>query len=212
MPSKGIIVSDISILALIGSSASGKSTVAQRLVERHGYTRVRFAQPLKDMLICLGLTPEHVDGPQCVRERPIDLLCGKSPRYAMQTLGTEWRDMIDRRLWAKVTRKRISDLLVEGITKFVIDDMRFPHEAEMFREIGCVIVAIRRPELEPTRVQRIWSSLPVGSTARGLARIAFRLRSFHKSETEWFKIKPDTTVMNTKTLDDLYHSIDGIAS
>lgn len=130
----------------------------------------------------------------------------------MQTLGTEWRDMLDKRLWARVTRKRVSDMITEGDTRFVIDDMRFPHEAEMFREIGCEIIAIRRAECEPTRMQRIWSSLPVGRTLRCLARLMFGLRTFHKSETEWFKIEPDLTIMNTSTLDDLYSSIDGIVS
>lgn len=200
----------IDIIAVLGSSKSGKSTIAQRLVERHGYTRVRFAQPLKDMLVCLGLTREQVDGPQEVREQPCDLLCGRTPRYAMQTLGSEWRDLIDKRLWSRITRKRINDMIAIGLTRFVIDDMRFLHEAEMFREIGARVIAVRRPEVEPTRWQRLWSRLPVPRFVRLIARLAFGWRFFHVSETEWFKIEPDEEIVNTGTLDDLYHAIEGI--
>lgn len=201
----------IDIIAVLGSSKSGKSTIAQRLVDRHGYTRVRFAQPLKDMLMCMGLTKEQVDGPQEVRETPCGLLCGKTPRHAMQTLGSEWRDLIDKRLWARITRKRVNDMIEIGLTKFVIDDMRFLHEAEMFREIGARVIAVRRPEVEPTRWQRLWSRLPVPPFIRLIARLLFGWRFFHVSETEWFKIVPDTAIQNTGTLDDLYLEIERIA-
>ena len=203
-------MSGIQIIAVLGSSKAGKSTAAQRLVSHHGFQRVRFAQPLKDMLMCMGLTKEQVDGPQEVRETPIDLLCGRTPRYAMQKLGSEWRDMIDRSLWARITRKRISDDIAKGVTKFVIDDMRFSHEADMFREIGCEIIAIHRPDVEPTRVERAWSRLPMFQIVRDVARLVFDVRSFHISETEWFKIEPDLRIANTGSLDDLYSSIDGM--
>jgi dephospho-CoA kinase len=203
-------MSGIQIVAVLGSSAAGKSTVAQYLVERHGFTRVRFAQPLKDMLMSIGVTREQVDGPQSIRERPSELLCGRSPRYAMQMLGTEFRDLIDRTLWARITRKRITDLIAQGFTKFVIDDMRFPHEAEMFREIGAVIIAVRRPEVEPTKFQRIWSRVPMPKIVRTFARLLFDIKTFHISETAWFGIERDTDLDNTGSLDDLYHSVDGI--
>lgn len=203
-------MSGIQIICVLGSTEAGKSTVAQRLVERHGFTRVRFAEPLKDMLITMGLTREQVDGPQAIRARPSKLLGGKSPRYAMQMLGTEFRDLIDKLLWARITRKRITDAIQRGVTKFVIDDMRFPHEAEMFREIGAVIIAVRRPCMEPTRFQRIWSRLPVPKIIRDVAAMVFEIKSFHVSETAWFGIERDQDIDNTGSLADLYSSIDGI--
>lgn len=201
-------MSGIEIVAILGSSGGGKSTMAKYLSEYHGFERVRFAQPLKDMLMCMGLTPEQVDGPQAIREQPIDLLCGKSPRFAMQKLGTEWRDMIGKGLWAKITRSRISDAIKAGKTRFVIDDMRFPHEAEMFREIGCVIWAVRRPCVEPSRWSLIYSRLPLGRFLRSLFMVLFEWRTYHISETAWFKIERDAEIDNTGTLEDLYDNAD----
>lgn len=197
----------ISIIAVIGASGSGKSTAAQHLVDRHGYTRIRFAQPLKEMLMTLGLTREQVDGPQELRNQPADILCGRSPRYAVQKLGTEWRDMIDKQLWARITRKRVSDLIASGVTKIVIDDMRFAHEAEMFREIGCQIIAVRRPCVEPTPRQRFFAHLPVSKLTRALALLIFDIHLPHISEIEWFKIEPDVTIQNTGTLAALYRKL-----
>lgn len=202
-------MSDIQIIAMLGSSSAGKSAAAARLVERHGFQRVRFAAPLKDMLVVMGLTRAQVDGPQCTRECPSDLLGGKTPRYAMQMLGTDFRDLIDRSLWARITRKRVADAIVKGHTKFVIDDMRFLHEADMFREIGCKIIAIRRPSVEPTKFQLVWSRFPIPKFMRVLCALAFDIRSFHISETEWFRIGRDMDVDNDGSLDDLYTAIDG---
>lgn len=202
----------ISILAVLGSAKSGKSTTAQYLVDHHGYTRVRFAQTLKDMLRAMGLSGEQIDGPQAIRETPSDLLCGKTPRYAMQTLGTEWRDMIDKRLWARIARKRVSDLIASGVTKIVIDDMRFPHEAELFDEIGTTIIAIRRPEVEPSAWQRRLSFLPLPPFVRSILYLLFGWRAVHRSEIEWFNIEADHEIRNEGTLCDLYASIERIVS
>ena len=40
------------------------------------------------MLYQLGLGEAHIEG--ALKEVPCELLGGKTPRYAMQTLGTEW--------------------------------------------------------------------------------------------------------------------------
>jgi hypothetical protein len=58
------------------------------LVNHRGFARVRFAGPLKAMMAALGCTNAEIDGDR--KEVPCDLLGGKSPRWAMQTLGTEW--------------------------------------------------------------------------------------------------------------------------
>jgi hypothetical protein len=186
--------------------------VAQYLVAEHGFTRFRFAEPLKDMLVTLGLTREQVDGSLTAKMTPSDLLCGKTPRHAMQTLGTEWRDMIDKRLWANITKHRVAEFIEAakhtGKDKIVIDDMRFPHEAELMRDLGITIVAIRRPEVEPSRTGVTLSTLRVPSFVRSLMHLLFGIKTIHRSETEWFKIEPDFTVPNRGTVADLYDRID----
>src|SRR6478735_5360554 len=101
----------IIIICLLGASSAGKSAVAKHLQNHHGFTHLRFAEPLKDMLRVLGLSAMDVDGPQEHRAKPHPLLLGKSPRYAMQTLGTEWRDFIGKALWANITLRRVKDAI-----------------------------------------------------------------------------------------------------
>lgn len=44
----------------------------------------------KDMLSALRLSQEELHGPPAIRDSPSARLSGRSPRYAMQTLGTDW--------------------------------------------------------------------------------------------------------------------------
>lgn len=66
----------------------------------------------------------------------------------MQSLGTEWRNMIDRDLWVKLTVRETRDCLRRGFG-VVIDDLRFPHEYEALkREFGEVTMhlTVTRPD------------------------------------------------------------------
>ncbi len=130
------------IVAFTGLAGSGKSTAAAHLVHCHGFQRVRFAGPLKAMLAALGLTSEQIDGSE--KETPCDLLGGKTPRYAMQTIGTEWgRDLIASDLWIRAWKAAVAK--VPAGVPVVVDDCRFPNEAEAVRAAGGVIVRIDRP-------------------------------------------------------------------
>lgn len=130
------------IIAFTGLAGSGKSTAAAHLVRHYGFHRVRFAGPLKNMMAALGCTEREIDGDR--KEQPCALLGGKTPRYAMQTLGTEWgRDLITQDLWIRAWQKAVDEL--SPGTPVVVDDCRFPNEAEAVRAAGGVIVRIERP-------------------------------------------------------------------
>lgn len=122
------------IVLLTGHAGSGKTTIAMHM-GCMGYSRVRFAEPLKCMLRSLGLTKEELDGH--TKETPCELLGGKTPRHAMQTLGTEWgRNLIDPDLWTRAWQKVVHE--VGG--DIVVDDCRFPNEVAAAREVGDVSV------------------------------------------------------------------------
>lgn len=130
------------IVAFTGLAGAGKSTAAAHLVKSRGFERVRFAGPLKAMMAALGCTAAEIDGDR--KEVPCDLLGGKTPRWAMQTIGTEWgRNLIDANLWIRAWRAAV-DRLPAG-TPVVVDDCRFPNEAEAIRAAGGIIVRIERP-------------------------------------------------------------------
>lgn len=121
------------VVAFTGLAGSGKSTAADYLVSL-GYQRVKFAGPLKAMMRAMGLSEDHIEGP--LKELPTPLLAGKTPRYAMQTIGTDWgRDMIGPTLWTGLWHATVSDVLDYG-GRVVCDDCRFPNEVEVVRGVG----------------------------------------------------------------------------
>lgn len=143
---------------------SGKTTVATLLVRDHGYIRLRFADAIKNMLRVLGLDDEHLEG--SLKETPTDLLCGLTPRKAMQTLGTEWgRKQIHPGFWVRATETQCNTLLDCG-HRVVIDDVRFGNEAAMVRKAGGTLLRVVRYDdvliSELTHeTEKHWSSIEV---------------------------------------------------
>jgi hypothetical protein len=132
------------LIGLTGLARSGKSTAADYLVKDKKYIRVPFAAPLKRMLRSLGLNDLEING--TLKEEPCDLLGGRSPRYAMQRLGTEWgRDLIHPNIWVELWR-RDSERLIAAGHSVVADDCRFENEAKVLRDLGGKIVHIRNGE------------------------------------------------------------------
>lgn len=135
------------LVALSGAAGSGKTTAADYLIQHYGYTRFKFAGPLKDMLYATGLTHDQIEG--TCKEVPTEILCGRTPRYVMQTLGTEWgRDLIGHDIWVNIWQRRVTAFAAENPgARFVVDDMRFPNELEAVRQLGGTRITLHRPDL-----------------------------------------------------------------
>lgn len=133
------------LIGLTGRKRAGKSSVAAILVAEFGFVEVSFAAPLRGFVA--GLLGCSVEDMEAFKEDPHPVLGGKSPRYAMQTIGTEWgRDMIAGDLWVRVARRRIQQLLKNG-QRVVVSDVRFPNEAELVLELGGYGWRVQRPGL-----------------------------------------------------------------
>jgi hypothetical protein len=131
------------VIGLNGLRGSGKSTVAEHLISAHGFVRVKFAQGLKDMLHAIGLNDRHIEGD--LKEVPCDLLCGKTPRHAMQTLGTEWgRALIGKELWQHIGIAKVKTHWEQGRHRVIIDDARFENECTAIRQMGGAIWRVLR--------------------------------------------------------------------
>ena len=170
------------LVAFTGQAGSGKTTAANFLVDLHRFNRVRFAGPLKNMMRTLGLSEREIDGD--LKELPCELLGGKAPRWAMQSIGTEWgRNCIDVNLWIRAWQRQVQD--VGG--KIVVDDCRYPNEADIVRTHGGTVIHIIRPGHEGS------------SSGAG-----------HSSEK--FEFKPDLVLINDGTrerfLDDVWLAVE----
>lgn len=135
------------VVAFTGPAGAGKSTAAA-VLESRGWLLHKFAGPLKGMMRefyrSCGLDHNEIwaklEGSQ--KEKPCTLLGGTSPRYAMQTLGTEWgRDLICPSLWVDAWA-RAAKMILGNRTGVVCDDCRFPNEVERVHSIGGIVVGI----------------------------------------------------------------------
>lgn len=135
------------IIGFTGRKRSGKDT-ASAVFEAAGFERLSFAGPIKDMLGVLleyqGVTEDVIERmlEGDLKEVPTPFLQGRSPRYAMQTLGTEWgRAMIGDALWVDALLNAS-----EFYEQVVVSDVRFPNEVTALKEAGAVIYRISRPD------------------------------------------------------------------
>jgi hypothetical protein len=169
------------VIGITGLAGAGKSSAASLLMIHHGFRLVKFADPLKDMLRSIGLGIDEIEGHK--KGLPCRLLGGRSPRYAIQTLGTDWgRSLISDSLWTNIFRARAKVLLLDG-SPVVCDDVRFENEVDVIRDLGGEIWNIRRNVAGR-----------IGATG-GLPG--------HESESGVAARRADRTINNNGTLDEL---------
>jgi hypothetical protein len=121
-------VTDLVVIGLCGKARSGKDTAAAALSLHRGCHRIALADGIREALASLSgpsgdfykeLTPEH------------------NFRRALQTLGTEGRDAANcPGLWVDLALAKIWyawRLHPVQRSRFVIPDIRYRHEAAMFR-------------------------------------------------------------------------------
>lgn len=145
------------LIAFTGPKGSGKSTAMRGAVKQlvtwdeftapdavvtsGCFVHIYFAETLKKMISCID--PSLLS--QDAKEKPSALLNGKSPRWAMQTLGTEWgRDCIHENLWVDIWARKARKAMAEGM-HVLVDDLRFVNEYAALKELGGVVVAVDRP-------------------------------------------------------------------
>jgi len=199
------------IVGIVGLIGSGKDTIADYLVNFHGYRRDSFANTLKDAVSAIfnwdrdlleGRTTmarqwrEQVDEWWAQRLGIPNL----TPRYVLQQWGTEVvRKSFHDDTWIASLENKLRNSKDDS----VITDCRFPNEIKMIKGLGGkVLRVIRGPEPE-------WYE--VASQANGGDKEALDLMKnyykVHISEWAWAGANFDYTVQNNGSIDQLYEVV-----
>lgn len=153
---------------------SGKDTVGQMLVQGYSFHRVGFADALKDVcsVICFGAVFPHVRHGDFKEDiTPLGLTGGQ----LLQKVGVALREAVPG-IWIDSAH-----LLPKLVTyaNIVVTDVRFLDEAKAIKDLGGILIEIRRNVAQDT----------------------------HVSETEGSKIKWDHVIENDGSLVDLHRRV-----
>lgn len=154
------------IIGFTGKAGSGKTLARDWILAEHRKAvQMSFARPIKRMMFELieevvpkshPISPAEYMNDPVLKEQPLNFLGGFTPRYLMQTLGTEWgRQAVHPDFWVMIAAAKVERLLASGFVNFadqplrmVFDDVRFANEAAMVRAYRGVVVRIVRPNAE----------------------------------------------------------------
>lgn len=132
----------IKLIGIHGKARAGKDTFANFLVENHGFTKMAFADPIKwAVASAFGIPLGEVYSDEFkTTVHPTWNLAG---RQILQQFGTEaMRDTFGRHFWVRRWMMDYSKL--RTVSSVVVSDVREEHEAEVIRELGGLIVHLRR--------------------------------------------------------------------
>jgi hypothetical protein len=174
-------------IALIGKARSGKDSIAQHLTRYWSFTRVAFADPLKEMALRIDpVVPNKMDEPDRLSrivgdygwERAKDLY--PEVRRFLQSLGQSVRELDDR-FWINQAAPKLATAAGWNLP-VVVTDVRYVNEAIALRDAGFTLVRVVRP----------------GSASTDM----------HVSENELDKFPVENLIVNDGTLFDLGCSVD----
>ena len=131
------------IIGLTGYAQSGKDTLANILVEEHGYTRIAFADKIRNFLYevnpMVGCSPTgylqdliNLVGWDAAKQEP-------QVRRLLQDMGVGARKLFGEDFWIYEALKT-----VVPTNKIVIPDVRFTNEAEAVENYGGQVWRIKR--------------------------------------------------------------------
>ena len=203
------------IIGLVGWIGSGKGTIADILVDRHGFFKESYANSLKDACsIIFGWDREMLEGAtpesRAWREQKDEWWSEKlgkefSPRLALQLMGTEaGRDVFHPDLWVHTVMRRCENA---PWNNYVIADVRFPNEINAIKNSGGKVIRVRRGD-DPE-----WYSLARECNTFGKPEIMRNAYpEVHYSEWAWIGSHYDIVMDNNCSLDELTARVDKIVN
>lgn len=145
------------IIGLVGYKRAGKTTVAEILVEEHGFTELTFAGPLKRALREINPIFDVGDWGATFRLGDLGMTedelkssaWGGEYRRLLEALGQSIR-AIDPDFWIKALEREVGEaVLVGGVKRIVISDVCFVNEAVAVEAMNGSLVTVSRPAAGP---------------------------------------------------------------
>tara|TARA_B100001057_G_scaffold56961_2_gene50495 strand:- start:3126 stop:3710 length:585 start_codon:yes stop_codon:yes gene_type:complete len=188
------------IIGICGLIGSGKGTVADVLVKTHNFTKLSFADKLKDGVATIfgwdrAMLEGDTDESRQWRELKDDFWSNETkmevtPRLVLQLFGTDcMRNGFDDGIWVSTIKKK---LLENPTIDYVVPDVRFANEVDMIRDIGGEVWEIKRGPDPQWLIE--YESTGTEPTV-------------HASEWKWIKSKKDLVIENDGTLDELKNQV-----
>ena len=114
------------IIAICGAKRSGKDLLAIHIINKYGYEKISFAEPLKEIVklifnfndIQVGLD-EYTNNNDGIEKDIIDDRWGITPRKALQFIGTEVLQNKIQELIPNIKKDYFANILLSKIIKLV---------------------------------------------------------------------------------------------
>ena len=135
------------LLGITGKAGSGKDTLVDALIRKHGGVKVSFSDPLKTACKALFQLSDSQLYNRREKER-IDERWGRSPRQLMQFLGTDLlRNQFDKEIFIKSMRSRVRSLLATN-PLVIVTDCRFENESHLVRSMQGTVIHLSRKGIQ----------------------------------------------------------------
>lgn len=158
------------LIGVHGRRRSGKTNIARRLVDQHGFAEVAFAAPIyRGLAAMLGVDLQDLMADD-LKEIPIAWL-GRAPRHLTDTLGFDWGvKMVCNDLWIRIAQREIEKHRAAGAPGVVLSDVRREAEVEYLLAQGGELWIVTRPNqpASPFEAHPIHAGLASTYPARGI--------------------------------------------
>lgn len=192
-------------IGIAGKFAVGKTSVANILESNHGYVRMSIASSLKQFVNQMYARDVYGTDEGAVLQKSDSILINTvdgrrmvTVRQLLQDIGNQMK-LIDQDIWLRGVRHQV--LLWNEMGKsVVIDDVRFPREAEYLKNIG--FINVRLAASEDTRLERYFRTYGIKPSLQEMN---------DKSETLVDAIQPDYDLDGERSAEELADVISAIA-
>ena len=205
------------IIAICGFIGSGKDTIADYLVNNHGFRRESFANSLKDSVATVfGWDRDMLEGrSKQSREwrEQVDLFWSArlkmpklTPRWVLQHWGTE---VVRRGFHDDMWVASLENRLLKSTDDIVITDCRFTNEIKAVKKIGGQVIRVTRgPEPDWYEDAKSMNKGASRNMSWALSKHRIEELDIHASEYSWVGSKFDAVLDNNGTMDDLYTQVE----